>query len=52
MQDMDSLHLLPEVPIDVTAGWVVSPVDTKPLGPHLNSWVDWSNVSKVSYRKQ
>jgi len=28
-----SLH---QLPIDVTAA---SPVDTKPLGPHLNSWV-------------
>ena len=38
---------------DVTAGWAASPVDTRPLGPHLISWVDWSNVSKVSCsRKQ
>ena len=39
-----------QVPIDVTA---VSPVDTRPPGPHLYSWVYWSNVSKVSCsRKQ
>ena len=45
-----SLH---QVPIDVTAGWAASPVGTRPPGPHFNSWVDWSNVSKVSCsRKQ
>ena len=45
-----SLH---QVPIDVTAGWAASPVDTRPPGPHLNSWVDWNNVRKVSCsRKQ
>jgi len=33
------------IPIDVTAGWVASPVDTRLPAP---SWVDWSNVSKVS----
>ena len=42
-----SLH---QVPIDATAGWAVSPVDTSPPGPR---WVYWSNVSKVSCsRKQ
>ena len=45
MQDMDSWHLLLREPIDVTAGWAASPVDTR---PHSNNWVDWSNVSKVS----
>ena len=42
-----------QVPIDVTAGWAASPVGTRPPGPHFNSWVDWSNVSKISCsRKQ
>ena len=31
-----SLH---QVPIDVTAGWAASPVDTRPPDPYLNSWV-------------
>ena len=45
-----SLH---QVPIDVTVGWAASPVDNGPPGPHLYSWIDWSNVSKVSCsRKQ
>ena len=45
-----SLH---QVSIDVTAGWAASPVGTRPPGPHFNSWVDWSNVSKISCpRKQ
>jgi len=50
IQDMDSWHLLPQftpgTPIDVTAGWAASPVNTRPLNTILNSWVDWSNVSK------
>ena len=45
-----SLH---QVPINVTTGWAASPVGTRPPGPHFNSWVDWSSVSKVSCsRKQ
>ena len=29
------------------------PIYTRPPGPHLNYWVDWSNVNKVSCsRKQ
>jgi len=44
---MDSWHLLPQVPIDVTTGQAASPVDTRLLGPHLNSWVDWDNVTKA-----
>jgi len=28
--------------------WPVSPVDTRPSGPYLYSWVEWSNVSEVS----
>ena len=31
-----------QVLIDVTAGWTAS------LVPHLYTWVDWGNVSKVS----
>jgi len=37
---------LHQIPNDVTAGWAASPVDTRSLGPHLNSWIDWSDVSK------
>ena len=32
-------HLLPQVPIDVIAGWAAYPVNTRPLDSHLNSWV-------------
>ena len=42
-----SLH---QLPIDVTAGWAAPQLTP---GPHLNSWVECSNVSKVSCpRKQ
>ena len=34
------------------ARWATSPVDTRPLGPYLNSWVDWSNVRKVPCSKK
>jgi len=34
--------ILHQVPIDVTAWWAASPVDTRPPGPHLYSWVDWN----------
>ena len=44
-----SLH---QIPIDVTAGWAASSVGTRPPGPPFNSWVDWSNVSKVSLFKE
>ena len=44
--DKDSWVFAPpdlhQVPIGVTAGWTASPVDSKPTGPHLNSWVDRS----------
>ena len=43
---------LRQVPIDVTPGWAAPPVGTRPPGSHFNSWVDWSNVSKVYSRKQ
>ena len=45
---------LHQVPIDVTTGWAASPVFTRyPFRYPLNSWVDWSNVGKVSCsRKQ
>ena len=40
-----------QVPVDVTAGWAASLVNTRLL--YLYSWVDWKNVSKVSCsRKQ
>ena len=46
-------HLLPQVLIDVTAGLVAFPVGTLPLGPHVYSWVEWSNARKGSCpRKQ
>jgi len=49
LADMDSsLTLIPsyyQAPIDVTARWSVSLVDTK---SPFNSWVNWSNVSSVS----
>ena len=35
------LAIANQVPIDDTAGWVASPVDTWPLGPHLNSGAMW-----------
>jgi len=39
-----------QVPIDVTAGWDVSPVNMR---SPFNRWVNWSNASKVSCsRKQ
>jgi len=39
---------LDQVPIDVTAGWAASSVYTR---SPFNSWVDWSNVGKVSYSR-
>jgi len=33
----ESLEMMQEVPIDVTAGWAASPVDTRPPGPYLTA---------------
>ena len=46
MQNMDSWHLFPQLP---NIQWHYSSAGCfpRPLAPHLNSWVDWSNVSKV-----
>ena len=32
--------------------WTAFPVGTRPPGAHFSSWVDWSNVNKVSCSKK